>query len=197
MDWASALRSDLSQRAAIWAANGSHSYYKSLGSSPTVLFERTDGGSAHGNFHPDSWSAIGAIEGCLSRLAKPHSQKRALPKDKGLHACEMDSSNSSDVLLMNCFCFPGASKQICKTLNLAPGGEAPIFGFEAEVPLLDGTGDATEIDMRMGSILFETKLTEKDFTKRPKAYVQRYRYCQSTLKSAPYRQTMMCTSATN
>jgi hypothetical protein len=43
------------------------------------------------------------------------------------------------------------------------------------LPLTDGSEDATEIDMRVGSILFEAKLTEKDFTSRSAARVQRYR----------------------
>ena len=33
----------------------------------------------------------------------------------------------------------------------------------------------TELDMRAGKVIFESKLTETDFTERPRAHVERYR----------------------
>jgi len=88
----------------------------------------------------------------------------------------MDSSNRSDALLMNCFCYPGASTRILKGLDLpAEPSAQPEFGVKAKLPLADGSEDATEIDMRVGGMLFEAKLTEKDFTSRPPAHVKRYR----------------------
>jgi hypothetical protein len=88
---------------------------------------------------------------------------------------ELDSSSSSDALLMNCFCFPGAPQRILEKLQVASVKEEPDFGFLAKVSLADGTDDATEVDMRVGDLLVEAKLTEKDFTSRPREHVLRYR----------------------
>jgi hypothetical protein len=41
--------------------------------------------------------------------------------------------------------------------------------------LLSGGEDATEVDMRLGSLLVEAKLTERSFTTSPKTHVSRYR----------------------
>ena len=51
----------------------------------------------------------------------------------------------------------------------------PEFGFRARVPLLDGKFDRTEVDLRLGSLLVEAKLTEADFQSREKVYVDAYR----------------------
>jgi len=110
-----------------------------------------------------------------SRLQKPHSQQKSLPDDKAMSARELDSSNSSDALLMNCFCFPGGAKILLAALGVQTRGAAPEFGFKARIPLADETQDATEIDMRVGDNLFEAKLCEKDFTSRLTDHVKRYR----------------------
>jgi len=75
---------------------------------------------------------------------------------------------------MNCFCFPGGAETILGALDIPGGGATPYFGFKARIPLIDGTEDATEIDMRVGDNLFEAKLCEKDFTMRPTEHVKRY-----------------------
>jgi len=51
----------------------------------------------------------------------------------------------------------------------------PEFGFKARVPLLEGKFDRTEVDMRLGDLLVEAKLTEADFQSKSKAFVDRYR----------------------
>jgi len=175
MDWSSTLRSTLRERALAWAQAQGLPNYNSLGKAPTVLFERTDDGQSHGNFHTDAWQAIISNTSWRSRLDKPHSQARALPVAKAATARELDSSNSSDALLMNCFCYPGAAKRILERLGFSMHASAqPEFGVKAKLPLIDESPDATEIDMRVGGIVFEAKLTEKDFTSRPVAHVQRY-----------------------
>jgi hypothetical protein len=90
-------------------------------------------------------------------------------------ARELDSSNSSDALLMNCFCFPGAAAQIMKGLDLIETGQHPEFGIKAKLPLTDGLDDATELDMKIGTHIFEAKLTEHNFTSSPIEHVRRYR----------------------
>jgi hypothetical protein len=54
-------------------------------------------------------------------------------------------------------------------------GVVPVFGFRAHVPLRNGRGDRTEVDMRLGDVLFEAKLTESDFQTAPVSLVEAYR----------------------
>ena len=51
----------------------------------------------------------------------------------------------------------------------------PNFGFRARVPLINGKFDRTEVDMRLGDLLIEAKLTESDFQKAPQTVVRAYR----------------------
>ncbi|HSA92407.1 MAG TPA: hypothetical protein VLE48_05295 [Terriglobales bacterium] len=51
----------------------------------------------------------------------------------------------------------------------------PVFGFKARVPLKDGRFDRTEVDMKLGGLLVESKLTETDFQQKRRAVVQGYR----------------------
>lgn len=175
MNWSGKLRDAIRQSHLLWAADQGIPYYLSRGRSPTVLFEVAADGSGHGNFLAESWRAIAANPVWGTRARKPHSQPGALPEEKRSSVRELDSSNSSDALLMNCFCFPGAAARILKGLGLPADDSAPEFGFKARLSLLDGNEDATEIDMRLGSVLFEAKLTEHDFTTCPRPHVERYR----------------------
>ena len=53
---------------------------------------------------------------------------------------------------------------------------APIFGWKARVPLAPmGAFDRTEVDMRLGSLLVEAKLTEVGFQSRAAQIVEAYR----------------------
>lgn len=108
----------------------------------------------------------------MRRLDKAHSQKKALPQAKRETARELDSCNSSDALLMNCFCFPGAKTSLLggATENVSP----PVFGFSARLKLSNGTADTTEIDMLCGGVIVEAKLTEVSFTTKPEAHIRRY-----------------------
>jgi hypothetical protein len=65
-----------------------------------------------------------------------HSQaERALPKGDCVWK-ELDSSMSSDALLMNIFCYPGVTKRREVSLMLGTGvGDLPEFGFKPRVPL--------------------------------------------------------------
>ena len=44
-----------------------------------------------------------------------------------------------------------------------PSGLVPQFGFRPEIPLRSGKTDRTEIDMKLGDLMVEAKLTETDF----------------------------------
>jgi hypothetical protein len=65
---------------------------------------------------------------------------------------------------MNIFCHPGVR---CSTAVLGLLGvnesAVPIFGWRARVPLGEDKFDRTEVDMKFGSLLVESKLTEASF----------------------------------
>jgi hypothetical protein len=89
---------------------------------------------------------------------------------------ELDSSLSSDALLMNIFCYPGVTrrKEVSRLLGLE-AGNLPEFGFMPHVPLLSEATERTEIDMKLGNMLFEAKLTEGDFQTQRAELVEQYR----------------------
>jgi len=83
---------------------------------------------------------------------------------------------SSDALLMNIFCYSGVTKR--RELSLLLGteiGDLPEFGFKPRVPLASGLIERTEIDMKLGSVLFEARLTEADFQIQNATLVEGYR----------------------
>lgn len=83
---------------------------------------------------------------------------------------------SSDALLMNIFCYPGVTKR--RHISLLLGTDAndlPEFGFRPCIPLLSGAKERTEVDMKLGSVLFEAKLTEGDFQVQAPRTVEQYR----------------------
>jgi hypothetical protein len=89
---------------------------------------------------------------------------------------ELDSSSSSDALLMNIFCHPATLVTHGVRLLLGVNAEAePIFGYRPGVPLRNGRRDCTEIDMMLGDLLIEAKLTEYDFQTAARKLIERYR----------------------
>ena len=65
---------------------------------------------------------------------------------------------------MNVFCYPGVLRNggVSGLLGAAPG-VLPCFGYKARVPFANGKFDRTEVDLRLGDVLVEAKLTESDF----------------------------------
>jgi hypothetical protein len=53
--------------------------------------------------------------------------------------------------------------------------DVPEFGFRPHVPLNSGFVERTEVDMKLGSVLFEAKLTESDFQIQNAGIVEGYR----------------------
>jgi hypothetical protein len=51
----------------------------------------------------------------------------------------------------------------------------PEFGVKPRTPLANGARDNTEIDMRIGDLLVEAKLTESDFQCARRGLIARYR----------------------
>jgi hypothetical protein len=86
---------------------------------------------------------------------------------------------------MNIFCYPGIER--CRRLarlfdqSVLPPAE---FGVRARNPFTDGGTDRTEVDMRLGGMLVEAKLTEPNFTSKPKTHVRTYRDFEAVFDAA-------------
>jgi hypothetical protein len=136
--------------------------------------------SRHGNFFDPAYAAILARPEWMRRFNKVHTQAgHSLPRlaeNPARRWRELDSSTSSDALLMNVFCTPGVieSPSVCNMLGI-DAGATPLFGWKARVPLANGLADRTEVDLRLGSLLIEAKLTESDFQTRQGHFVEGYR----------------------
>ena len=172
--YAGELRRELMARNHVWARGRAH--VESHGSEPVIIYSPDDDGR-HGNFLDTSYAAIAANKEWMRRFDKIHAQGRALPQaESGRRWRELDSSMSSDALLMNIFLGFGASDM--RGLKNALGVEGdglPEFGWKARVPLASGKFDRTEVDMRWGGLLVEAKLTETDFQTRAAGVVEGYR----------------------
>ncbi len=170
------LRQELNARNRAYARRWSH--VESYGSGPVVVYEPE--GQRHGNFFDAAYCAICAQPEWMRRFDKIHAQAaRSLPKpvlEPRRRWRELDSSMSSDALLMNVFCTPDvvASGAVRNALGVEADAQLE-FGWKARVPLRNGRVDRTEVDMRWGSLLVEAKLTESDFQSREARIVEAYR----------------------
>ena len=178
------LRRELSLRARDIARTRNLLHDLSPDDDPIVLFGRDTSGH-HGNFHSASWARICASPDWLRRLAKPHTGYRRARALANWPWMELDSANSSDALLMNIFCHP----QVFNSEELAPATAAligvdlsskPCFGIHPRVPLHPNAKgraltDRTEIDMQLGDLFVEAKLTETGFQNARPALIHRYR----------------------
>jgi hypothetical protein len=174
--YAAWLRQELGARNREYAARHCVTMRESYGSQPVICYLPAEDGRAHGNFMTESYVAILERPVWSRRLNKVHTQARhCLPREDRRWR-ELDSSNSSDALLMNVFCFPGtlADRRVFDVLGIESGSQ-PEFGVRARVPLANGRTDRTEVDMRIGSLLVEAKLTETDFQSSAVEAVEGYR----------------------
>ena len=169
--YAARLRVELGVRNRIWARDRGH--VESYGRSPVVVY--APDGVRHGNFLDAAYEAIAARAEWMRRFDKIHAQCRSLPKAERRWR-ELDSSMSSDALLMNVFCTPGVVESNAVQLLMGVGkSQGPEFGWKARVPLSNERFDRTEVDMRWGDLLVEAKLTESDYQCREAAVVEGYR----------------------
>jgi hypothetical protein len=171
--YASELRRELAVRNRRWAHGRAH--VESYGNPPVIVFCPEE--ARHGNFFDASYAAILARPEWMRRFDKIHAQGRTFPKaESGRRWRELDSSMSSDALLMNVFCTSGVAEAPAVRRALGVDGEnAPVFGWKARVPLKSGRFDRTEVDMRWGELLVEAKLTEGGFQVCKAAVVEGYR----------------------
>jgi hypothetical protein len=174
--YASRLRLELNARNRRYAQG--RLSVESYGNPQVIVYEPD--GELHGNFHEPAWRAICSRPEWMRRFDKVHAQAaRSLPKpthDPARRWKELDSSTSSDALLMNVFCTPGVAEALAVRKMLGvDGSQAPEFGWKARVPLKSGRFDRTEVDMRWGGLLVEAKLTESDFQTCKSEVVEAYR----------------------
>jgi hypothetical protein len=174
--YVSALRQELIARNRSYAALKLLPHVTSYGEVPVVIYQASPCGKKHGNFISASYRALTRRPEWGKRLAKVHSSAgRALPKSDCVWK-ELDSSMSSDALLMNIFCYPGVTKRKELSAILGTGiGDLPEFGFKPRIPMTNGAIERTEIDMKLSSALFEAKLTEADFQRQRAGIVEGYR----------------------
>ena len=172
--YAGELRRELMARNRLWAR--AHAHVESYGNPPVIVYAPQEAGT-HGNFFAASYAAIAAQPRWMRRFDKIHAQGRSLPKaESGRRWRELDSSMSSDALLMNLFCAPGvAESPLLRSVLGVDAHAVPEFGWKARVPLANGRFDRTEVDMRWGNLLVEAKLTESDFQTRAASIVEAYR----------------------
>ena len=156
-------------RAAGWLAEMSY------GPVPSIVYGENEAGE-HGNFLPASYKRILQQAGWKARLAKVYTGSRFLPRKADRTRRELECANSSDALLMNIFCYPGILRRtsLCSLLGIEPG-ITPMFGFRPGIPLKNGAQDRSEMDLKLGALLVEAKLTEGDFQSARHDLVHRYR----------------------
>jgi hypothetical protein len=173
------LRTELSLRGMRFAAAHGLEYQRTDGAVPGIIFAHGEDGR-HGNFHPRVYEAICGRPEWKRRLDKVHTAHKRMRARADWRWMELDCANSSDALLMNVFCHPGVMEcaGVRATLGIAAGA-VPEFGVKPRTPLKggkrDNTHDNTEVDMRVGDLLVEAKLTESDFQSAKLTLVERYR----------------------
>jgi len=176
MNFSYRLRCELAARATEYARARSLPHALSCSGGPVVCFAPSEQ-VLHGNFLLASYRAIAKNPEWRRRLAKVHTRAhRDLPQQESGRWRELDSCTSSGALLMNIFCYPrlAANADVGLTLGIDTGWQAR-FGVPAHVPLANGKCDRTEIDLRLGSLFVEAKLTEGGFQTAEKGVLHRYR----------------------
>src|SRR5579872_1698218 len=174
--YAELLRRELSLRNTIYASAQGLSCVRSYGDPSVVVYRPSVAERKHGNFFDVSYPSILRQPEWKHRLNKVHTQARHSLPQSDERWRELDSSTSSDALLMNVFCCPAVTRSPVVALRLEfEAGEVPEFGFRARIPRHLQRVDRTEIDMKLGALLVEAKLTEKDFQTQRAAIVETYR----------------------
>ncbi|HUX43551.1 MAG TPA: hypothetical protein VMV57_02255 [Terracidiphilus sp.] len=165
------LREELCARNRMYARGRAHA--ESYGTPPVVVYAPEEG--RHGNFEDAAYAAMMLRPEWMRRFDKVHTGARQLPKAERKWR-ELDSCMSSDALLMNVFCHPATlgRVEVRGMLGVAAEGE-PEFGWRARVALTNRRVDRTEVDLRLGDLLVEAKLTEADFQVREARVVEAYR----------------------
>jgi len=165
------LRREISNRNLLLAETVPHE--STIGEVPSILYRDLDG--RHGNFITASYRRICASPEWRLRLNKCYTASKQVARSRDRSRQELDCANSSDALLMNIFCYPGVTSRrvVCQLLGIEPGAR-PRFGVRTRMPCTGGLSDRTEVDMVLGHLLVEAKLTEGEFQSARRSLVDRY-----------------------
>jgi len=188
------LRTELSLRNLNFATSHGFLHECTDGQTPSIIFGRDEDGR-HGNFHPLAYRRICEDREWAKRLEKVHTASKRSRLRSNWQWKELDCASSSDALLMNIFCHPDTMAHARVRVMLGIESDAvPRFGFEPRTPLLGGRRDYTEIDMRVGGLLVEAKLTESDFQCARLGLIVRYRDLEAVFEvpELPRRQGQQC-----
>jgi hypothetical protein len=178
------LRTELSARGLRHAVTHGLLHERTDGAIPSILFGCDEGGR-RGNFHPASYGRICATPEWAKRLGKVHTGYRRARVRANWAWKELDCSSSSDALLMNIFCYPGVTALAgVRALLGSDRAAVPEFGIKPRTPFSNGRKDTTEIDMRVGDLLVEAKLTESDFQVADPRLVRRYRDLETVFEAS-------------
>jgi hypothetical protein len=169
------LRAELSERSLRYAAANGLTFEQTDGEMPSVVFACEENGR-HGNFHPLAYERIAAEPAWARRLEKVHTASKRVRVRANWRWRELDCASSSDALLMNVFCYPRVMERtaVCAVLGVEVNA-VPEFGFRPATPMSDKLCDRTEVDMKIGDLLVEAKLTESDFQTASASLLARYR----------------------
>ena len=169
---AAGLRRELSARNLARAETVAHE--ATYGAVPSVVYAEDEAGG-HGNFLAASYKRICADPQWRLRLEKSYTANARVPRATDRRRKELECCASSDALLMNIFCYPRVMvrPEVCALLGVE-AGLRPEFGVRAMLPMRRGEVDRTELDMRVGELLFEAKLTETGFQTASMERVMRY-----------------------
>jgi hypothetical protein len=166
------LRREIHARAAIRGVELLHEV--SFGSAASVIYAEDDNGT-HGNFLPASYRRICADRKWSKRLGKSYTASARIPRATDRWRGELECASSSDALLMNLFCYPRVMwrKEMCSLLGVDVGLR-PEFGVRAGIAMRRAEVDRTELDMRLGELMVEAKLTEGSFGTASRERLMRY-----------------------
>ena len=169
---AAGLRRELSARNLVRAETVAHE--ATYGTVPSVVYAE-DGAGGHGNFLTASYKRICTDPQWRPRLEKSYTANARVPRAPDRRRKELDCCASSDALLMNIFCYPRVMvrPELCALLGIE-AGLRPEFGVRAMLPMRRGEIDRTELDMKLGGLLFEAKLTETGFQTASMERLMRY-----------------------
>ena len=195
---AAQLRREINLRAEAYARQHGLLHELSPGAAPSVIFGSDDRG-LHGNFHPETYPRLCADPEWARRLLKPHTASRRSRARKDWRWMELDAAVSSDALLMNVFCHPSVFDGVRLAPAVAallgvPDSVRPCFGVHPGVPLhrrpagkrkqTSEPMDRTEVDLVLGSLFVEAKLTETDFQAAAHSLLERYRDLETVFDTA-------------
>jgi hypothetical protein len=168
----SGLRREIAARNVARASCGLE-HEMTYGAVASVIYRGDE--EAHGNFYAASYRAIVRRPEWARRLGKSYTASARVPRSYDRKRYELDCATSSDALLMNVFCCPRvlSRDRVCSLLGVERG-YSPEFGVRVGLEMKRGQVDRTEIDMKLGDLLVEAKLTETGFQAAPMQLLERY-----------------------